>query len=173
MSDKSDEPSPRDNSFSTNSDESINTPTNNISMDWLLVNKQHYQRYLSQSDPKTGDEYKLFLTKLRKYKSKIVELTGQYLEKEGTHQINNDVDEAFSIYAKTLIQYFDMKELENRTHGLEKLDDDMMFENMDERTPSEEEVPVSSFWGKEKVIKKMPIDVFSSYPTNTMRRFKK
>jgi len=164
------EAEPRTSSFSTSSDETENpdTVTNPpVGLDWLLINKNHYQKYLSKADPKRGEEYRIHLLKLRKYRDHIMDLTSEYLVND-RHQINNDVDDAFQQYTKTLIRYFDMKELEHSCPA-----EDMMFETVDERYPTESSPMMASYWGKERVVKSEPKNHFTDYPTNRFFRAKK
>ena len=117
----------------------------------LLMNKNHY----------------------RKYRSRIIDLTSRLLDSPDT-QITTDVDQIFVAYTKRLVQYFKMQDVEklNRTHNgcyeKDDEDDDVLFGNMDE-PPTEAQAPTSSFWGKDKVVKKGNLSV-SSYD---MRMFSK
>ena len=76
-------------------------------------------------------------------------------------QITTSVNEAFNGYVKTLIQYFQMKELENKSNEHSD-DDDVLFGNMaedgDNAAESETndtvvEPIMKSFWGGSRVVK--------------------
>jgi hypothetical protein len=116
----------------------------------MLMNKNHYNRYISQNDPKKHLEHVDHLAKVRKYRIQIINTTRDFLDHEH-HQITTEVNEAYDNYVRTLIRHFECKEMENPEEF--KQDDDMMFGTIDE--PEENNGPVmKSFWGKHKVQKK-------------------
>jgi hypothetical protein len=120
----------------------------------LLLNKNHYSKYLSKTDPEKYEKHKEYKAKLRKYSVDIIDITSRLIEnpKEG---ISADIEEGFNIYMKLLIRYFEMKELDNiNEHGnnAEEADEDMLFGAIDEEP---KELSASkSFWGKDRVLKK-------------------
>ena len=75
-------------------------------------------------------------------------------------QITTNVNDAFNGYVKTLIQYFQMKELENKSNEHSD-EDDVMFGSIDAdvcNTVESEQIdtvePVmKSFWGGSRVVK--------------------
>jgi hypothetical protein len=116
----------------------------------LLMNKNHYNRYLSQTDPKKHQEHLNHLEKIRKYRNKIINTTTDFLNNP-EHQITTEVNEAFDHYVRTLIRHFECKEMEN--HEESSQDEDTLFGNMEE--PLIDENPtMKSYWGKNKVVKK-------------------
>jgi hypothetical protein len=155
----------------------------------LLINKQHYSKYLSKTDPKKHDEYKEYKSKLRKYSVDIVDITSQLIENPKT-MFSSEIEETFDAYVKSIFKYFEMKELEktneyNNTYINE--DEDVMFGNCDslllkkqddnqenqennEEKSQEQSPMMKSFWGKEKVIKKNSI--LPHYDMNMFQRKK-
>jgi hypothetical protein len=120
----------------------------------LLLNKNHYSKYLSKTDPEKYEKHKEYKAKLRKYSVDIIDITSRLIEnpKEG---ISAEIEEGFNIYMKLLIRYFEMKELDNANeynHKEEEADEDMLFGAIDEEP---KELSASkSFWGKDRVLKK-------------------
>jgi len=117
----------------------------------LLMNKNHYNRYLKQNDPKKHEEYLLHLEKIKQYKQWILRMTEDYLE-NSDHQVTTEINEAFDFYVKTLIRHFDYKKLERDEDPKEE---DMLFGEMDDDITEDPPVSASkSFWGKQQVAKK-------------------
>lgn len=125
----------------------------------LLMNKSHYKRYIANTDPTKHAEMVKHNALITKYKYKIMNLTNDMLS-DPSKQITTNVNEAFNGYVKTLIQYFQMKELENTSN--ERSDgDDVLFGNMAEEVcnavESEQNETVEpimkSFWGGSRVVK--------------------
>jgi hypothetical protein len=139
----------------------------------LLMNKNHYRKYVSQTNPEQHAVENQRISDNRKYRSRIMDLTSRLLDSPDT-QITTDVDQIFVAYTKRLVQYFKMQDIEklNRSHNgcyeSDDKDEDVLFGNMDE-TPTEAQAPTSSFWGKDKVVKKGNLPV-ASYD---MRMFSK
>jgi hypothetical protein len=133
----------------------LTKPTTNTFIDKvtleLLMNKNHYNRYISQNDPKKHQEYLEHLAKVNKYRDRIVSTTKDFLDNTN-HQITTEINEAFDYYLRTLIRHFECKEMENPEEF--KQDDDMLFGNMDNEDTYEDISPSKSFWGKNKVVKK-------------------
>jgi len=100
----------------------------------LLTNKNQYNKYLSKEDPKKYKEHQDYLEKIRKYKSKILRMTKDYIE-DPEFSTNVEINEMFSIYFKTFIRYFEMKEVEinNFYNDGEKQDneEDVLFGKID------------------------------------------
>lgn len=143
----------------------------------LLTNKQQYNKYLSKEDPQKYREHQLYLEKIKKYKSKILNLSKQFLENPEM-SFNLEMNEMFSVFAKTAIRYIELRELENENQyniGREKEeideDDDVLFGKIDEQSThldledSEHESTqkMNSYWGKtikKTNIPKYTIDMF-------------
>lgn len=139
----------------------------------LLMNKNHYRKYVSQTNPEQHEVENQRIADNRKYRSRILDLTSRLLDSPDT-QITTDVDQIFVAYTKRLVQYFKMQDVEklNRSHNgcyeKDDEDEDVLFGNMDE-TPTTDKTPTSSFWGKDRVVKKGSLPV-ASYD---MRMFSK
>ena len=125
----------------------------------LLMNKSHYKRYIANADPTKHAEMVKHNALITKYKYKIMNLTNEMLS-DPSKQITTSVNEEFNGYVKTLIQYFQMKELEN-TSNERSDEDDVLFGNMAEdvsETVEYEQVEtiepiMKSFWGGNRVVK--------------------
>jgi hypothetical protein len=125
----------------------------------LLMNKSHYKRYIANTDPTKHAEMVKHNALITKYKYKIMNITNDMLS-DPSKQITTNVNEAFNGYVKTLIQYFQMKELEN-TSNERSDEDDVLFGNMDEdvsqavesETNDVIEPVMKSFWGGSRVVK--------------------
>jgi hypothetical protein len=110
----------------------------------LLTNKQQYNKYLSKEDPQKYKEHQIYLEKIKKYKSKILNLSKQFLENPEM-SFNLEMNEMFSFFAKTSIKYIELRELENENQyniGREKVnaeedEENMMFGKMDEQSTNE------------------------------------
>ena len=135
-----------------------NTDIDNLTLS-LLMNKNHYRKYLSQTNPENYEVENIRIADNRKYRNKIMELTERLLDAPNT-QITTDVDEIFVAYTKRLVQYFKMQEIEghdrehNGCYEKDDEDEDMLFGKMDEPPVENHRSSTSSFWGKERVIKK-------------------
>ena len=140
----------------------------------LLINKQHYSKYLSKTNPKKHDEYKEYKSKLRKYSVDIVDITSQLIENPKT-MFSAEIKETFDAYVKSIFKHFELKELEKSNEynydNNKNEDEDVMFgncdnnlmqnkqsneyeENTEQDTDETDQSPMmKSFWGKEKVVK--------------------
>ena len=125
----------------------------------LLMNKSHYKRYIANTDPTKHAEMVKHNALITKYKYKIMNITNELLS-DSSKQITTNVNEAFNGYVKTLIQYFQMKELENKSNEHSD-EEDVLFGNMAEddcnaaeSEPNDVVEPVmKSFWGGSRVVK--------------------
>ena len=136
----------------------------------LLINKTHYHKYLSKSDPKKYDEYKEYKAKLRKYGVDIIDITSQLIE-DPKKMYSNDIEESFHSYVKSIIKYFEIKEIQDsNTQSEYNNEDEVIFTKFDnENNQSDENSDqMKSYWGKEKVVKKP-----SSYVHYDMNMFRK
>lgn len=93
-----------------------------------LMNKNTYNRYIEKADPNKHKQEQEFREKINKYKSKMISLTLKYLD-DHDFQVNNELDVMMNKYAKTFIEYFQMKDSENVNECAD--DEDTMFVNMD------------------------------------------
>lgn len=139
----------------------------------LLTNKHQYNKYLSKEDPRKFKEHQEYLEKVKKYRFKILNLSKHFLENPESC-INLEMDEIFSVFTKTAIRYFEMKEIEiqnfynSSENGVEE--DETLFGTIDEVEEQEEIIEESSkemnsFWGKtikktDTTIPKCTMDMF-------------
>jgi arginine deiminase len=97
----------------------------------LLTNKTHYKRFLEKEHPHKYKEHQEYLEKIRNYKSKILNLSKEFLENP-EKSFNSEVDEIFKIFSKTIIRYIELKEIEreNLYHKNENNDkEDILFDS--------------------------------------------
>ena len=96
----------------------------------LLMNKSHYNRYIANTNPEKHAEMVKHNHLVTKYKFKIIELTNNLLS-DPTKQITTDVNDAFTGYIKTLLMYFQMKDLEHASPNRSG-DEDILFGDVDD-----------------------------------------
>jgi len=144
-----------------NDDES--PPENMSSIDKLtlelLINKSQYKKYVQKTDPSKHSETQVYLGKILKYQNKIEHLFLSLLENPEM-QITTDINNDFSNFIKTCIQYFELKSSDN---SYNQEDDDIMFDaNAMDNTSTSPQNTISntshanilySMWGKK--IKKL------------------
>jgi hypothetical protein len=82
----------------------------------LLINKTQYRKYLAKTDPVKSKEYEEHLENRQQYKDAILALTENLLD-DPSLQINTEVNGVFEDYVKTLIKYFQIKEIEDKPDG--------------------------------------------------------
>ena len=146
----------------TNIDENENEPesisnryVNDITLTYFM-NKSQRNKYVSKTNPEQHKKEEKYKSSLRKYKTKILDLTKTLLN-DPNKEITTDVNEVFRDYTETIIRYLKMKEIEEKEH-YNSSDEDTLFGNMDDSSSEEEEkVEISnemtSFWGH-RIIKK-------------------
>ena len=157
-----DNPNNQDNSNQPieNTIEIINTNTNEyidkLTLE-LLLNKNHYNKYLHKTDPKRHNEFKTYKSNLRKYSIDIIDIASQLIENPNK-MYNNDISDTFKSFVSSIFKYIEMKNIENTNeynNNEETKDDDIMFGNCDnEKEEVIENQPMKSFWSKEQVVKK-------------------
>jgi len=106
--------------------------------------------------PKKHSEIQSHYSDIRKYRSAILNMTEDFLNRPDM-QITNELGEIFDAYSRTLIRYFKNKELE-KTSSFEKEqedEDDVMFGTIDNMPPSQP--TMNSFWSGERVTKRIII----------------
>lgn len=127
----------------------------------FLMNKNHYHKYLSHSDPKKHAELQEYFSNIRKYKMDIMWITNDLIENP-KKQINTEINDIFEAFMKSLIKYFKYKEIENAGSD----EEDMLFgysmnqnnSGVDADTAADADLapvisPMGSFWGKERIKK--------------------
>ena len=123
----------------------------------LLINKNQYNKYLSQTNPEKYKQHREHLDKIAKYRDKIHSMFSQLLENP-EKQITTKINESFDHFVRTCINHFEMKELDYQTsHEKEVEDDNTMFGNCKSSSEKEPLMDTSyasgSLWGK-KIKKK-------------------
>jgi hypothetical protein len=104
-------------------------PSQNPSIDKLtmelLLNKTHYAKYLSKTDPQKHSEYQEFLGKLSTYREDILTMT-ETLLCNPKKMYTNEVGDAFDNYVQVLIKYLEIEEM-NKEVEISKDDPDTLF----------------------------------------------
>jgi len=140
----------------------------------LMTNRAHYKKYIASTDPIKHQESQDYLRNLEKFRGRILIATQDYLSDPDT-SFNLEVNEAFQQFTKTMIRYFEMKELEEsgetrfKKHGEdcdenENEEDEILFGNIESiarsaadkwqsNTTKFADNRTSSFWGKDRVKK--------------------
>jgi hypothetical protein len=93
-----------------------------LTMEYLM-NKSQYKKYVAKTDPEKYANDETLYQKICKYRNKILFLTEELLENPNK-LVTLDVNDGFSDYARTMIRYFEMKEME-------KDDNDIIFDKID------------------------------------------
>ena len=86
----------------------------------LLMNKTTYQKYVENTDPKKFEENRTYKEKVELYKSRILEVTKEYLENPDK-QVSLDMNHAFYEYSKSCIRHFE-------DIDVNAIDDDTLFD---------------------------------------------
>jgi hypothetical protein len=96
----------------------------------MFSNKGMYKRHLEKSDPELHAKRCEYLDKIAKYRKKMRTLTMEFLE-DPEKDFNTEVNEMFEGFAKTLIRYLEMKEIDQDTGGCyennDEDDENMLF----------------------------------------------
>lgn len=82
----------------------------------MLMNKSQYDKYLSKTNPAESNARKKFHKSIKRHKPEILKLTKQFLD-DPTTDFNLSVNAILENYAKTVIQYIQMKSIDNKTNG--------------------------------------------------------
>ena len=115
----------------------------------LMANKTQYQRYLSKTDPLKHREHQEYLEKIHKYRQRIMEMTDDFTS-DPEKQVTIEVNEAIHSYMKTMIKYFEIKDLEKEGayHSSSNPDDeDVLFGQM-AQAPNLTRTKAKSYWGE-------------------------
>jgi len=121
----------------------------------LLINKNQYKKYLSQTNPEKYKQHREHLDKISKYRGKIMSMFSQLIENP-EKQITNKINESFDNFVRTCINHFEMKELDYQTSHEKEVedDDDVMFGKCESISNSENDSLIDtsyasgSLWGK-------------------------
>jgi hypothetical protein len=141
----------------------LDSHNNNTDMDELtlalLMNKNHYRKYVEQTNPEQSILDNKSIDDKRKYRDKILQITANMIDSPDL-QISTDINQIFNTYTKHLIRHFKMKENERQHNSQYNEEDDTLFGNIndDTDTPSYPQ-GTTSLWGKERVIKKGKVPI--------------
>ncbi len=150
-----------------NNDE-LENPVNKTDIDELtlslLMNQNHYRKYVAQINPEQANMDNQTIDDNRKYRNKILEITAHMIDTPD-FQISTDISQIFNAYTRQLIRHFKMKDFDkqNKYHNgwyeTNDDDDDMLFGKMDgidndDDGSTDDQGCMTSLWGKERVIKK-------------------
>ena len=135
----------------------------------LLINKNQYNKYLSQTNPEKYKQHREHLDKITKYRGKIHSMFSQLMENP-EKQITNQLNESFDHFVRTCMNHFEMKELDYQTSQEKEVedDDDVLFGNCESISNNEKEPLMDtsyasgSLWGK-KIKKKNNDSVAGAY----------
>ena len=125
----------------------------------LLTNKTQYKKYLAKEEPIGYQKQQEYLGKIKKYRSKILSLSKEFLENP-EKSFNTEMNEMFKIYAQTVIKYIEMREIErenlfNKDDFEENDEDDEILFDTEKMENSEEDY-------ENKIVSKTEIiDAFS------------
>jgi hypothetical protein len=86
----------------------------------MFMNKSHYYKYLSKTDPAKFEKRAKHRAALRRYAIDIVDITSKMIENPDDAP-TTEVAEAFDDYVKTLMKYLEMR-------GDEDADQDTLFD---------------------------------------------
>ena len=89
----------------------------------MFSNKGMYKKHLERTDPAAHEKNCEYLSRISKYRKKILDITIEFLENP-EKDFNTEVNEIFERFSNTLIRYFHMKELEPGCYEKEDHDDD-------------------------------------------------
>jgi hypothetical protein len=111
----------------------------------LLINKNHYKKYLSTKNPEKYKEYQDFCLSLASYSNDIIEITENLLLNP-KNEISREITESFEQYVKACIYHLEMKKIEKHDYYNSRRYDDIdeeetLFGNI-------EPIHSSSYWGK-------------------------
>lgn len=110
----------------------------------MFMNRKNYGKYLEKSDPDGHAKQREYKQKLRKYMIDIVNITSKMIE-DPDDSPNQEIKNAFSDFSKSIIKYYEMREIEHTNPSrftnndtYDDSNDDTMFDpnNMDESNSS-------------------------------------
>ena len=136
----------------------LDNHVNNTDMDELtlalLMNKNHYRKYVAQTNPEQAILNNQTINDIHKYRNRILKITSDMIDSPDV-QISTDINQLFNTYTKQLIRHFKMKDTERQRNSQNDQydnEDDTLFGTMDDDPDTQ--TSTSSLWGKDRVIKK-------------------
>ena len=142
----------------------LDNRVNNTDMDELtialLMNKNHYRKYVEQTNPEQAILDNQTIDDKRKYREKILQITANMIDSPDM-EISTDIYQIFNTYTKHLIRHFKMKDDERHHNDQYNNEDDTLFGNMndDTDTSSYSQKSTSSLWSKDRVVKKWNLPI--------------
>jgi hypothetical protein len=135
----------------------------------LLMNKNHYHKYMSAANPDKFAKREAYLADLKKYRQKILNITHELLDRPDT-QITTDIANIFEAYTKTIIEH--VKHSASRCDADVEPFDDTLFGTIDETDNQDrnDPPPSQSFWGKERVVRRGHNQTQLQYDLNVFSR---
>jgi hypothetical protein len=97
-----------DSDLKTNSFPCITNNINELTMK-LLVSRTNYAKYLVMNDDSKYKETQRFIEDCSEFKEEIMNITKKMCENEHDTEYCSDVNDAFDVYARTLIRYLEVK----------------------------------------------------------------
>jgi hypothetical protein len=104
-----------------NPNDAITDPINKLTLEFLM-NRSKYKKYVEKVDPHKHRENEKHLQKIWKYKNRILNITSDLVDNPEL-MITLDVGDCFHGYMRTVIRYFEMKDME-------KHDPDVLFDDL-------------------------------------------
>jgi hypothetical protein len=136
--------------LSLNSIEYDNNPINDITMQFLM-NKDN--KYLLKKDPEQNLEKNKYKNDLLDLKGEIMTITEELINNY-EDIINNDVNESFQIYTKSIIKYLNHKKIESLNKYNDLNNDECNSDeynsdeyNSDTNTNQFSNISSKSYWG--------------------------
>jgi len=82
----------------------------------MFSNKGMYKKHLERSDPETYEKKCEYLSKIRKYRKRMLDMTSEFLQNP-EKDFNTEVNEMFEGFSNTLIRYIQMKDMDDNENG--------------------------------------------------------
>jgi hypothetical protein len=109
----------------------------------MFSNKGMYKKHLERTDPDAHEKKCAYLSKIRKYRKRMLDLTSEFLQ-DPEKDFNTEVNEMFEKFSNTLVRYIQMKEMDEgdepgcyETHAKNDVDDDGNDEDCNDRGDDE------------------------------------
>ena len=77
----------------------------------MFSNKGMYKKHLERSDPDAHQKKCEYLSKIRKYRQKMLDMTNEFLQ-DPEKDFNTEVNEMFEGFSNTLIRYIQMRDID-------------------------------------------------------------
>ena len=121
------------NNADNNEKSTVQSSIDKLTMEFMM-NRVHYKRYLSKQDPQKFQENQEYIQKIKKYKTKIMNMMNALLENSinsTSEKYTRDINDTFNEYLKTSITHFELQELENSNESFQEQSQDTLFESIE------------------------------------------